>query len=89
MPAMAPPLRPERCGTTAAAALVVDAGAFVDDAVGDEVEDEELVPVTPGGLDSSGKFYLLSACSASVRALYGLLTWPGCSMKEAFSAPVR
>lgn len=57
MPAIAPALRTGRCVTAAASTIVVDAGALVDDAVGDAVEDEELELVPPGGLDSSGKSY--------------------------------
>lgn len=58
MPAIAPGLRPERGVAAAAAALVVDAGAAVGDAVGDALEDEELaLVVAPGGTDSSGNFY--------------------------------
>jgi hypothetical protein len=55
---MAPGLRPDCC-VTAAAALVVDAGALeveaVGFAVGDALDDEELDPVAPGEVDSSGQ----------------------------------
>lgn len=57
MPAIAPGLRPERGVTAAAAALVVEAGAAVEEAVGDALEDEELALLAPGGTDSSGNFY--------------------------------
>jgi hypothetical protein len=51
MPAIAPALRTGRCVAATGAAVTVDAGAFVEDDVGDAVE-EELV--SPRGVDSSG-----------------------------------
>jgi hypothetical protein len=57
MPAIAPAPRTGRCVVAAAAALAVDAGALVDDAVAEAVEDEELELVPPRGVDSSGNSY--------------------------------
>lgn len=76
----------------AAAALVVDAGAAVGEAVGeavgDALEDEELLPVAPGGTDSSGNFYSCQLDS-SFTDVKTDCTWPGCNMKDDFSAPSR
>ena len=54
MPAIAPPLKPDRWAV-AAAAVLVDAGAPEVELLGDP-EDEELEGASPGGVDSSGQF---------------------------------
>ena len=69
--------------TAAAAALVVEAGADVGEAVGDALEDEELALLAPGGTDSSGNFYSCQLVP-SITGLRGHCTWPGCNMKVDF-----
>jgi hypothetical protein len=85
MPAIAPALRTGRCVAATGAAVTVDAGAFVEDDVGDAVE-EELV--SPRGVDSSGNSYSsVSLIQSSVSE--SSHTWPGCNMNCDFSALSR
>ena len=56
----------------------MDAGAVVGDVVDDELEDEELELVPPGGLDSSGKFYsfvslIIHIYTGSIQLIPGLV----------------
>lgn len=90
IPAIAPALRPESLATAATAGLVVDAGALVaDPPVVDVLDEEELELLSPGGVDSSGKFYhsvSLLLVSSSITTDH---TWPGCNIYDDFLAPSR